>query len=113
MKTLFYHAQIILPDKIEYGFLTVSDGKILEVCKGDPSEAVFSSCVEAVDCGGKYLSPGFVDIHTHGAGGCDFTDGTEEAIQGACLEHLRHGTTTIFPTTMTCPDEDLFTFFEK
>lgn len=113
MKTLFYHAKIVLPNSIENGFLTVSDGKIREIGKGEPTEATFRTCDETIDCGGKYLSPGFIDIHTHGAGGCDFTDGTEEAIKGACLEHLKHGTTTIFPTTMTCPDEDLLTFFEK
>ena len=113
MKTLFYHARIILPDSIENGFLTVSDGTIREIGRGEPREETLRACDETIDCGGKYLSPGFIDIHTHGAGGCDFTDGTEEAIKGACLEHLKHGTTTVFPTTMTCPDEDLFTFFEK
>ena len=37
---------------------------------------------------------------TAGAG-ADFMDGTPEAVITACTAHLRHGTTTIFPTTTT------------
>jgi N-acetylglucosamine-6-phosphate deacetylase len=35
-------------------------------------------------------------------------DGTQEAIVEAARAHLRHGTTTILPTTLTSSDEDLF-----
>lgn len=31
-----------------------------------------------LDAGGKYLIPGLVDIHTHGAVGEDFSDGRPE-----------------------------------
>ncbi|MFM7832282.1 MAG: N-acetylglucosamine-6-phosphate deacetylase [Planctomycetaceae bacterium] len=51
-------------------------------------------------CGG-YIGPGFVDLHVHGGAGADFMDATPEAVQCACSAHLRHGTTTIFPTTTT------------
>ncbi len=51
-----------------------------------------------IDADGAYVCPGFVDIHCHGGGGADFSDADEEAVKNAALTHLRHGTTTLFPT---------------
>ncbi len=47
---------------------------------------------------GRYVSPGFIDIHSHGGGGADFLDGTVEAFLQASALHARYGTTTIVPT---------------
>lgn len=60
-----------------------------------------------LDAGGGYIGPGFVDLHVHGGAGADFMDGTVEAVQRSCAAHLRHGTTTIFPTTTTAGSEQL------
>lgn len=60
--------------------------------------AGFSSCSEGCtiyDAKGGYVLPGFVDIHLHGGGGCDFMDGTEEAFDTILKTQLKHGTTTI------------------
>ena len=54
-----------------------------------------------IDADGHFVGPGFVDIHVHGGAGADFMDGTTQAVITACRAHLRHGTTTIFPTTTT------------
>ena len=56
---------------------------------------------EIIDAQDGYISPGFVDIHTHGGAGSDYMDGTPEAVRIANRAHARHGTTTIFPTTTT------------
>ena len=109
-RQLFYHANIVLPDRIIAGSVTADDGKISGIYSGIPDEKV-TRHYELVDCGGQYLSPGFIDIHTHGAGGHDFMDGSEEALIGACKEHLKHGTTSICPTTLTGTNEELFRFF--
>ena len=53
---------------------------------------------QEIDAGGKYVSPGFVEIHSHGAGGCDFLDGTVEAFLTASEKHAMHGVTTLIPT---------------
>ena len=58
---------------------------------------------EIVDLGGKKLVPGFIDIHTHGCGGYDFCDGTQEAFQGMADTYLKAGVTTVLGTSMTLP----------
>lgn len=107
MKTVFTNGRIILTDRILDGYsVIVEDGVISDVTKGN------TAADKVVDLDGRYLAPGFIDMHTHGAGGHDFMDGTEEAIKGACMTHLTHGTTSIVPTTLTCLNSELFNFFE-
>lgn len=48
---------------------------------------------EVIDAEGLYVGPGFVDIHTHSDGKVFLQDEPEKA----CLHHLAHGTTTLFP----------------
>lgn len=64
-----------------------------------------------VDCGGLYLSPGFIDVHVHGAGGHDFME-SAESIYAACRCHMLHGTTSIVPTTVTGSKEQLLSFVD-
>ena len=110
MKKLLYNARIILPDSVEDGWVLVEDGRIAEVGTG---EAPLPLQAESYDCGGMYLSPGFIEMHSHGGGGHDFMDGDEISLKEASMEHLRHGTTSITPTTLTCPSEELFSFFDN
>ena len=110
---IFTNARIVLPDTIlDDHYLSVKNGVIESIGKGPPDREQLNSCT-TVDCGGQYLSPGFIDIHCHGGGGADFMDGHMEDILTAARAHLIHGTTGICPTTLTCSDEELFTFFES
>lgn len=92
----FVNGKIITNDGIIEGKrLWVQDGKILAI-----TDEVFENA-NVIDVQGAYISPGFIDIHTHGAGGHDFMDGTIEAIKEATLMHMRHGVTTLLPTTLS------------
>ncbi|MDD2269090.1 MAG: N-acetylglucosamine-6-phosphate deacetylase [Eubacteriales bacterium] len=112
MKHKKFIGNIITPDRIiENGEVTFSEGKITYVGKYRPSSSD-SSFYEVTDYTGAYIAPGFIDIHVHGGGGYDFTDGTLDAFAGAARLHASHGTTTLLPTTLSCSDEELFAFFD-
>lgn len=105
MKT-FINARLILCDGvIKNGFLKECDGKIDLL--GNMDDCLISEG-EVIDCAGRYLSPGFIDIHSHGGGNHDFMDGETEDILAAARTHLSYGTTGILPTTLTSSDDDLF-----
>lgn len=106
MKTLVKNAKIIVPDGLEDGSILIGEGKILQV------GAVTGAADETIDACGAYVCPGFIDIHSHGAGGADFMDGTVEAYITAARMMARHGATLVFPTTLTSSDEVLFESFE-
>lgn len=108
-KTLIYNGKILTPYRlIDNGSILIQNGKILEIMKGKPQ---VSEC-KAIDAKGAYISPGFIDIHSHGGGGHDFMDGTVEAYLGAAKMHAKHGTTAIIPTTLTSTTESLKETFD-
>jgi N-acetylglucosamine-6-phosphate deacetylase len=99
-----FNGHIITPQGIlENGHLLVVDGNIAEI---SPHNIDAPEAIE-LDAGGKYISPGFVDIHVHGGGGHDFMDNTADAFLGAARLHAEHGTTAMLPTTMSCEKADL------
>jgi N-acetylglucosamine-6-phosphate deacetylase len=60
-----------------------------------------------IDAQGKFIAPGFIDIHVHGGGGHDFMDGSETAFLRIAEMHARYGTTAMVPTTLTSEKENL------
>ena len=96
---------VVLTEKEFFiGGLVIENGRIKEVFKGEKQT---NEACEVIDAGGNYISPGFIDMHTHGAGGHDFMDGTEEAIIEASKTHMKFGTTTIVPTTLASEKEEM------
>ena len=98
---LLKNCKIIFLDKIEKGSLLIENGIIKEI---NPSETNDSN---SIDCNGLYVSPGFVDVHIHGAGGHDTMDGTFEAINEISKTICKYGTTSFTPTTMTMSANDI------
>jgi len=108
-RTLLFNGKIITPYlMIRNGSLLIENGEIAGIFEGRPE---ISHC-RSIDAKGLYISPGFIDIHTHGAGGYDFMDGTVEAYIGAAMAHARHGTTALVPTTVASTTESLKGTFE-
>src|ERR1700761_6358521 len=103
------HGKILLPGRVlENGTIIVRDGKIVSVLEGE----ITVEGAREIDAGGRYVSPGFIDIHVHGGGGHDFMDGTVDAFLGVAETHARYGTTGMLPTTLTSTKEELFKLFD-
>lgn len=98
---LINNCNIIYLDKIEKGSILIQDGKIKEI------NPVNSSDTDILDGENLYISPGFIDVHIHGAGSFDTMDGTKEALNTIAKTIVKHGTTSFLPTTMTVPLEDI------
>ncbi len=92
------NGHVIIPDRIvRNGSVLVRDGIIISVS----DHALEMPGALVLDAGGRYISPGFIDIHVHGGGGYDFMDSTVEAFLEIAKTHARYGTTALFPTTLT------------
>ncbi|HSA52361.1 MAG TPA: N-acetylglucosamine-6-phosphate deacetylase [Yinghuangia sp.] len=103
-------ARVVLPDTVlEDGDVTVTDGVITGVAAGsgapsrpgdaDPADARHRP--ETVDLGGRWLVPGFVDMHVHGGGGASYTAGDPDQGLAAAAFHREHGTTTTVASLVT------------
>jgi N-acetylglucosamine-6-phosphate deacetylase len=104
MMLKIFNGQVITPAGIvKNGSLLIKDGAIAEVS----SSSIDASGALEFDAEGKFISPGFIDIHIHGGGGHDFMDNTIDAFLGVAELHVKHGTTAMLPTTLSCEKADL------
>jgi N-acetylglucosamine-6-phosphate deacetylase len=104
MMLKIFNGQVITPGGIvKNGSLLIKDGTIAEVS----SSSIDASGALELDAEGKFISPGFIDIHIHGGGGHDFMDNTIDAFLGVAELHVKHGTTAMLPTTLSCEKADL------
>lgn len=80
--------RLVLPQGVVAGWLEF--GETITGLEADPSSS------------GSYVLPGFVDTHLHGGGGGDTMDGAD-GVRTLARFHVTHGTTTLYPTTITNP----------
>jgi N-acetylglucosamine-6-phosphate deacetylase len=98
------NGRIVLPDAVVEGrALLLKGGRIAglaEIGALDPA-------VPTVDVGGRLITPGLIDIHTHGALGHTFNEPTAEAFSAITAENARQGVTSLLATVLTAPLEDM------
>ncbi|WP_276480469.1 N-acetylglucosamine-6-phosphate deacetylase [Paraflavitalea pollutisoli] len=104
-KLKIFNGTVLTPrGRLRDGIVYVENGKIVEVSDRHTDAADYTS----VDAAGKYITPGFIDIHVHGGGNADFMDATPEAFIQIAATHARHGTTSMTPTTLTAEASGLY-----
>jgi N-acetylglucosamine-6-phosphate deacetylase len=90
---------------LERGWVRVRAGRIEAMGRGTGEFARPDD--DVVDLAGRWVLPGFVDIHVHGGGGMSFTDGDDHQAGQVAEFHARHGTTSIVASLVTAPLAEL------
>lgn len=103
-RMIISNGNIVVPNGvITQGTLVVENGVIQEISRRNfPSLTPEDVVIQAE---GKWVVPGFIDVHVHGGAGFDFTDKEPEAAEQICRFHASHGTTALLPTIRTQSDE--------
>ena len=98
------HGRIILPNEVvREQALVLEDGKIL----GLSELASLGSAVQQIDVGGRTITPGLIDLHTHGALGHTFNEPTADAFEAITRENARRGVTSLLATLAPASIPDL------
>ena len=93
--------RVMTPDRVILdGVVLVEGTRIMDV--GSRAAVQFSRDeFEVLDHSRHLLSPGFIDVHIHGAMGRDVMEGTTEALEAISRFLAAHGTTSFLATTVT------------
>ena len=110
MKSLV-NGRLILPDangdfKIVTNAALNFDEKIISI-------GAAIDCAEIIDAENNFVSPGFINIHIHGAAGVDTMDDSLDALQKFADFMPLCGVTSFLPTTMTMPLEKIYRALER
>lgn len=96
--------RVILPHEIITGkAVLIAQGTFLTF---EPEEGLGTED-DCFDAGRRYVAPGLVDIHAHGALGRAFNEPVEEAWQIITAENARRGVTSLLATLAVAPMEEL------
>ena len=83
MITLIANGTLLTPtERIEDGWLLVEDDRIVETGCGEGPTAD-----RTIDADGRFIAPGFIDLHVQGLGGYNLWDASEDRFERA-MRHL-------------------------
>jgi N-acetylglucosamine-6-phosphate deacetylase len=98
------NGRIVLPQVAVTGQAVIVDGDKIVGIAPDNS---LSYDLPRLDVGGRTVTPGLIDLHTHGALGHTFNEPTAEAFAVITEENARRGVTALLATLATAPIADL------
>ncbi|GHT95120.1 N-acetylglucosamine-6-phosphate deacetylase [Spirochaetia bacterium] len=100
-RLIITHAEVLARDRILSGYSVIcEDGLIAEVVPDGACKAQGLT----IDAGGRYLAPGYIDLHIHGLNG-KLIDRGRADLEGVMAELPRHGVTAFLPTVTPAEDE--------
>lgn len=100
--TVIADARVVTPDGVlDPGWVQVAGTRIAAVGAGTPPGLADLSLP------GRWVVPGFVDVHVHGGGGATFGSGAAGEVRRAVALHRRHGTTTTLASLVSAPLDEL------
>ena len=102
--------RLVLPAGVVDGQALLLRGGSIEAVA---AEAELGEAVPRVDLGGAYVTPGLIDLHTHGALQASFLDGSDEAFARILEEQARHGVSGVLATTSTAPMAAILAALER
>lgn len=88
---------VILADKFKKSNIEIKNGRFFSIDE---------TADDGIDMSGKYIVPGLIDIHTHGANGFDNSDKDPEAIEKIAQFMINEGVTSYAPTFITGSEEE-------
>ena len=107
-----YGFEAITPYRLEpRAAMVIQDGMIVQFGPYDdvspPADAMH------VDLAGRYVMPGFIDIHVHGGCGEDFSTADIEGIARIERFYAAHGTTSLLATVYPQPEKPFFETLDR
>ncbi len=94
---LFQNAFVFMNDSFQRADLKTLEGNFSEITRKKSSTAT----EPAIDCTDKLIIPGFIELHSHGCIGYDFTTSSPEELKKMCTFYAANGITSLLATTMT------------
>ncbi len=80
---------------------------------GESWETEYKTDEEVIDAEGKWVLPGLTDLHFHGCVSYDTNDASDDALRAMAVYQRNSGVTTICPTTMTLPKDEVARIVKK
>ncbi len=94
--------KVILENEVLVGKVVIFNDKIIDILdEGIFAKKIPTREMKIIDADGRYVSPGFIDLHIHGAGGKDTMDGELSDLRIISETIAKSGVTGFLPTTMT------------
>ena len=113
MRTGIVHARVVCDQDrmLEDGAVIVEQGRITAVLEAEAVRADMADCF--LDAPGLTLTPGWIDIHIHGAGGRDLIEGTAEAVRTVSENVIRDGCTSFIASLTVVSHPQMLSILEN
>src|SRR5215471_10864140 len=99
-RLLIHNARLVTPQVSgQTGWLLIEGDKIRSIGYGQTPEFSDNSVFQQLDANGKFILPGLIDLHVHGAMGHELMDASATGLETMARFYASHGVTGFLATT--------------